>query len=35
MCHSIDIPMGRKIRQAIISEKNRLAQKAKLEANRR
>ena len=35
MCHSINIPIGRKIRQAIITENRRLAQKAKLEANRR
>ena len=35
MCHSITIPIGRKIRQAIITENRRLAQKAKLEANRR
>ena len=35
MCHAINIPIGRKIRQAIISENRRLAQKAKLEANRR
>ena len=35
MCHSITIPIGRKIRQAIMTENRRLAQKAKLEANRR
>jgi hypothetical protein len=34
MCHSIKIPMGRKIRQAIITEQRRLAKKAKLEAAR-
>jgi len=32
MCHAIKIPMGRKIRQAIITEQRRLAKKAKLEA---
>ena len=32
MCHSIIIPIGRKIRQAIILEKRRLALKAAKEA---
>ena len=30
MCHSIIIPIGRKVRQAILQEKQRLALKAKL-----
>ena len=34
MCHYVAIPIGRKIRQAIITEKRRLAKKAKLEAAR-
>jgi hypothetical protein len=34
MCHYVLIPMGRKIRQAIITENRRLAKKAKLEAAR-
>ena len=34
MCHYVSIPIGRKIRQAIITEKRRLAKKAKLEAAR-
>ena len=34
MCHYISIPIGRKIRQAIITEKRRLAKKEKLEAAR-
>ena len=32
---SVKIPMGRKIRQSLITEKRRLAEKARLEANRR
>ena len=34
MCHSVIIPMGRKIRQAIITEKRRLEEKAKKEARK-
>ena len=30
MCHSIIIPIGRKLRQSILQEKQRLALKAKL-----
>jgi len=30
MCHSIIIPIGRKLRQSILQEKRRLALKAKL-----
>lgn len=33
--HMVKIPMGRKIRQSLITEKRRLAEKARLEANRR
>ncbi len=35
MCHSIMIPIGRKVRQALKIEKKRAAAKAKLEASRR
>ena len=34
MCHSIVIPIGRKLRQSILQEKRRLAKKAALEARR-
>ena len=34
MCHSVIIPMGRKIRQALITEKRRLEEKAKKEARK-
>ena len=35
MCHSIMIPIGRKVRQALKIEKKRAAAKAKIEASRR
>ena len=34
IAQSIEIPMGRKIRQSILQEKRRLAKKAELEARR-
>ena len=34
MCHSIVIPIGRKLRQSILQEKRRLAKKAAMEAKR-
>ena len=34
MCHSIMIPIGRKLRQSILQEQRRLAKKAAIEARR-
>ena len=34
IAQSVEIPMGRKIRQSILQEKRRLAKKAELEARR-
>ena len=34
IAQSVEIPMGRKIRQSILQEKRRLAKKAALEARR-